>query len=128
MTESELMAWVSKNNHKFWTISVSDKFDNLGLTGIVSLESNNKLGNIVDFVLSCRVMGRKIEETMLHIAIQFARSIELSEVKAEYIPTAKNKPCLQFFEHSGLTPNAKSDCFKWQTKEEYALPDCIQFE
>jgi FkbH-like protein len=128
MTESELAAWASENNKKLWTFGVSDKFGNLGLTGIISLEWKDKVGNIADFVLSCRVMGRKIEETMLHIVTKYARSTGLNEIRASYIPTAKNKPCLQFFEHSAFTYNKGQNYYVWHTKDEYALPDCIQIE
>ncbi len=48
---------------------------------------------IVDYVLSCRVMGRRVEETMVHIAVAAAIERGASTVVANYLPTAKNKPC-----------------------------------
>ena len=47
---------------------VADRLGDAGLTGIVSVEVDGRRRTLVDFVLSCRVMGRRVEETMLHLA------------------------------------------------------------
>ena len=68
---------------------------------MLGVEAENGHAKIVDFILSCRVMGRKIEETMLHVAVDWSRSVQLKKVLAVYSPTAKNKPTLGFLEKSG---------------------------
>lgn len=128
MIESELMNWAGQENHKLWTFRVSDKLGDSGLTGILSLELENKKGRIVDFVLSCRVMGRKVEETMLYAATGYARSIGLDEICAKHIPTSKNKPCLEFWKSSGFVYNQEDKIFTWIVKNKYALPDCIKID
>jgi len=128
MTEAELADWTGQENHMVWTFSVLDKFGDSGLTGIVSLEQDNKKGKIVDFVLSCRVMGRKVEETMLYTAVEYARSVGLDEIYAQYIPTPKNKPCLEFWKSSGFNHNQKDNVFTWKIKDGYLLPDCIEID
>ena len=50
-------------------ISVSDQFGDMGLVGIISVEVTGDEGHLVDFILSCRVMGRKVEEALIHIAV-----------------------------------------------------------
>ncbi|MGE5257301.1 MAG: HAD-IIIC family phosphatase [Hyphomicrobiales bacterium] len=97
MSEAELMEWAAQKQRKLWTLRVSDKFGDAGLTGIVSLEIQDRKAQIVDFILSCRVLGRKIEESMLFTAIRYAQALEVEEVYARYIPTTKNKPCFDFF-------------------------------
>ena len=84
-------------------------------------------GRIVDFILSCRVMGRKIEETMLHTIIEYGKSVGLETIYAEYKQTPKNKPCLAFWKNSGLDENADG-CFTWKSGIEYGLPQCVQIE
>jgi len=121
VTEAELKAWVAKPGHQFWTFRVSDKFGDSGLTGVASVTTEDTRGRIEDFVLSCRVMGRKVEETMLRAALQWARQAGLSELYAVYRPTAKNKPCLDFFERSGLHSPAEH-VFEWDLRREY--PAC----
>ena len=128
MTESELSDWAEQKNHKIWTFSVSDKFGDSGLTGIISIEIEKDIGKIIDFVLSCRVMGRKAEETMLHKLIKYAKDNGLKEIKAKYIPTAKNVPCLKFWKKSGFDYEEKNNLFVWDVSKEYFLPDCIQIK
>jgi FkbH-like protein len=128
MTESELVEWVRQKERRLWTFRVSDKFGDSGLTGIISLEVDNQKGKIVDFVLSCRVMGRKVEETMLYTVIKYARSIGLDIIYAKYIPTPKNKPCLKFWENSGFSISEEGNCFTWKVKDDFPAPGIIKIE
>ncbi|ETX01460.1 MAG: hypothetical protein ETSY1_07335 [Candidatus Entotheonella factor] len=125
LSEHELELWVDEDHHHLWTFRVSDKFGDSGLTGIISLEVEGQKGKIVDFILSCRVMGRNIEETMLYTVINHAKSLGLSEVYAQYIQTSKNKPCLDFWKRSSFTDDNADYCFRWNMDNEYLLPDCI---
>jgi len=130
MTETELACWVECENHNMWTVRVSDKFGDAGLTGIVSIEIDKKAktGQIIDFVLSCRVMGRKIEETMLYGVVEYGRSIGLEGIYAKYIPTAKNKPCLEFWKRSGFSCQGGNDTFAWGLECPYPLPNGVTIE
>ncbi|MGH8626822.1 MAG: hypothetical protein ACREYC_16695 [Gammaproteobacteria bacterium] len=76
---------------------------------------------IVDFVLSCRVMGRKVEETMLAAAVHYARALGLEGVVARYLPTAKNKPCLDFFTRSGFRQETEA-VFTRDAREPFHFP------
>lgn len=128
MTESELAGWVKDGNRKLWTFRVMDKFSDSGLTGIISLEVNNNIGEIVDFVLSCRVLGRKIEEAMIYTVIKYAEFLRLDEIYAKYIPTPKNKVCLEFWKVSGFQYNEKENLFTWKMSSVYRPPENIQLE
>ena len=108
-----------------WTVSVSDRFGDAGLTGIVSVEYAPDEVIIRDFVLSCRVMGRKIEESLLAIAVAAARRKGASRVRAQYLATKKNKPCLEFFQRSGF--GQQGDDFVWDASTEYKRPEVIRF-
>ncbi len=126
MTESELAEWGKVAGRKIWTFRVSDKFGDSGLTGIASLDVSENVGRIVDFILSCRVMGRKVEEGMLNEVFRYAQSIGLDEVYAEYVPTPKNKPCLNFFRNSDPELNQRGYLFYWNLENAYPPPDHIE--
>ena len=126
MSETELVEWSDQDGCKIWTFRVSDKMGDTGLTGIISLEVRNKKGQIIDFILSCRVMGRKVEESMLFTVIQYARNLGLEELVAEYVPTPKNKPCLTFWKKSGFHFDDKNNTFTWNLKNDYHLPSHIE--
>ena len=117
-----------QENHTLWTFRVSDKYGDSGLTGIVSVEINGNRGRIVDFVLSCRVMGRRVDETMINRVYNYVQATGLDEVYAEYIPTKKNKPCFDFWIRAGFMYNEKKNLFSWDMRTAYPLPDCVKVE
>ncbi len=126
MSEAELGAWAEHRDRRLWTIRVSDKFGDAGLTGIVSLEIQDQTARIADFILSCRVMGRKIEEALLAIAIQSARESGVKDVTARYRPTPKNKPCLDFFKSLAPRFRQQGDNFVLDARQPFTVPGHIQ--
>jgi FkbH-like protein len=126
MTEAELVDWISEKSHRIWTFRVSDKFGDSGLTGLISVERNGSKILVTDFLLSCRVMGRKVEETMLHIASEHGRSLNLKTLTACYLPTKKNHPCYTFWKQSGFDHDEKTNTFMWNLEHPYPQPDCIE--
>lgn len=127
LTEQELEAWAAGEGRALWAVGVSDRFGDAGLTGLLGVEARGDTLHVVDFLLSCRVMGRKVEATLAHLAVAHARARGLERVEARYVPTAKNKPCLDFWKGSGFT-EAEPHRFVWDAGGEYALPRCITLE
>lgn len=125
MTESELLDWLEHPQRKMWVCRVTDKFGDSGLTGIVSLQWEGTTGRVIDFVLSCRVMGRKVEESLLYVAINHAQQTGIKELTLQYQPTAKNQPCLSFLQQSALDYDSDNNCFNWHFKQPYAAPKAI---
>jgi FkbH-like protein len=125
MSEADLHMWASEKDRRTWAFRVSDKFGDSGLTGILSLELDGSQARIIDFVLSCRVIGRKIEEAMLFVAIDCARTAGIQEVNATYCQTPKNKPCYAFFQRSGMTCR-DGNTFVWDAAQMYPLHSAIR--
>ncbi len=125
MSEVDFDAWAREKTRRAWTFRVSDKFGDSGLTGILSVEIDGSRARIIDFVLSCRVMGRKIEEAMLHVGINWARAARVQEVCANYCQTPKNKPCYDFFTKSGLSCR-DGNMFVWDAAKIYPLHSAIR--
>jgi len=127
MTSRELVQWANEPHRRLWTFTVSDKFGHSGLTGIVSLEVKDGIAQIVDFVLSCRVMGRKVEESMVHTAVKHAQDAGVDRVCAEYVPTSKNAPCLDFWKRSGFVQQ-RENFFVWHARNPYPVPEAVTIE
>jgi FkbH-like protein len=124
MTAAELLAWTSSDDRRLWAFRVSDRFGDSGLTGILSVEVKEDTLEIVDFLLSCRVMGRRIEEAMISVSSDYGRARGLKHLSARYIGTAKNKPCLDFLERSGLS--RMDNDFSWNLSAAYPAPEHLQ--
>jgi FkbH-like protein len=126
MSESELVAWAEQENRKLFAFRVADRFGDSGLTGILTLEFDGDIATVTDFILSCRVMGRQVEETMLAVAVEYSRAAGSKKLRAEYIPTAKNRPCLEFWMRSGFDQDAA--IFTWNMAREYERPSSVQLD
>lgn len=84
-------------------VQVEDKFGDNGITGVFIVNKDNKSEWTIDtFLLSCRVMGRGVEEGMLGHILDLAKKGGIKKVKGIYIPTKKNKPCEEFFPNCGF--------------------------
>jgi FkbH-like protein len=128
LTDQELHVWQQQNRRKVWVFRVKDKFGDSGLTGILSLEIESDVARIVDFVLSCRVMGRNVEQAMVAFAAQYCASLGLREVHADYLLTAKNKPCFDFWMSSGFSYDEKKNRFTWPLNQIYVFPLGIEVD
>ncbi len=128
MSEAELYEWSRAPGHELWAVHVSDKLGEAGLTGILGIEtSDDGVATLADYVLSCRVMGRRVEETLAWFATERARAHGLRAVRAPYAPTAKNKPCLSFFE--SLEAFARDgDAFVWDGTKPLPRPRGVRVE
>lgn len=123
-TEHELRERMADPLRPIWSFRVRDKFGDAGLTGILGLYLKDPSTAVIsDLVLSCRVMGRKVEETLLHVATEQARNAGKIVVRANFIPTPKNKPCLEFLQRSGFDQAGAS--FTWHTDRRYERPSTL---
>ena len=63
LTEPELRAWLEAGSRSLHTVRVADAFADYGLTGVLSLEFAPTVCRIVDFAMSCRVLGARGRRT-----------------------------------------------------------------
>ncbi len=126
MSRDELWDWGNCEGNSILGFRVHDKFGDYGLVGIGSLHLENEKQTgavIVDFILSCRVMGRKVEELMVHVLSRHAKSQGAKCLRAIYVPTQRNQPCLRFLEGAGLTK--EGNAFTWDLADGYLKPEGI---
>jgi FkbH-like protein len=128
LSELELKRWCENTGAAVWSIRVSDRFGDSGLCGFLSVAIDTDAQDavrIVDFVLSCRVIGRKIEEVMLHLAVLWAVSLQKSKVLATYAPSERNGVCLDFWVNSGCAWHEENNTFVWPVEQPHFLPQYI---
>ena len=80
---------------------------------------------INDLILSCRAMGRGIEDTMMNIiSHEFIRQ-DLTFLELEYKKTPKNKPIFNFLKSSNLKSIDES-IFNSKEPKDFPLPNSIK--
>jgi FkbH-like protein len=126
---AELAQWAAAPGNHLIVFRVSDKFGDYGLVGIAGFhhDAGGEIAEISDFVLSCRVMGRKVEETMLHALARRSRARGASILSATYLATAMNAPCRRFFEASGMA-QVHPGFFQLNLGKNYPCPACINLQ
>ncbi len=78
-TIAEVKARAENRAVKLYSLSVSDRFSNLGLVGVFEVEGDT----LTLFSLSCRALGLEIEEKMLHSSRKNVKSIKLNFIQLE---------------------------------------------
>jgi FkbH-like protein len=128
LSEAEFLDWAQAPGHAIFTFSVNDRFGRYGLTGLGGLEIDGDQALVSDYLLSCRVMGRGVEQAILHVLAQQAQTWSLARLVAQFQPTERNRPLSEFLEQSsGLQRlDDSSQRYAWDTRVEYPLPDHIR--
>jgi len=127
LTAEQLKNWSGGVNCRTIACSVSDKFGDLGLTGIVSVEVKGDQAYLVDYILSCRVMGRVVEATLIYLAINLANELLAKELHVLYLPTERNMPTLKVLKTSSLS-EIRDNQFLWDFSSKFDLPSHIRIE
>lgn len=125
---NDFMRLSEEYNLKIITLNVEDKFGDYGLTGILSFKINNSILRVEDYVLSCRVLGRSVEESMIYASYNYALNNNAKEIHFPFIKTEKNNPCFLFFKQSGLKFEEDSNIFIWDMKKRYEANKSIHIE
>ncbi|MDZ4285814.1 MAG: HAD-IIIC family phosphatase, partial [Candidatus Sungbacteria bacterium] len=61
-SEDEIRSRLRQDSWRIWIAGAKDRFGDYGIIGIVMIESQGDTWRIDNFLLSCRVLGRKVEE------------------------------------------------------------------
>ena len=100
--EEEIREFTNNKNYEVGCAQVEDKFGDNGITGVYIVDKNEKNWIIDTFLLSCRIMGRGIEDAILSQILKDAKQNGVEEVRAKFIPTEKNKPSENFLSDFGF--------------------------
>ncbi len=102
LNENELAKWMNDKSNYLWTIRAKDKFGDYGIIGILSIAVKNNTAQLVDFILSCRVVGRCIEDVMIEFLKEFCSKNKFKKIVGVYKKTNKNSLCFSFLKKINL--------------------------
>ncbi|MFX0170636.1 MAG: HAD-IIIC family phosphatase [Candidatus Hodarchaeota archaeon] len=117
-TEIEIKQ-MSDDREKYfiYTLRVKDKFGDEGIVGVAIIRRDSKETWFLDnFLMSCRVIGRKIETVFLYKVIKDAQRDKVRNIEAEFIPTKKNVLVKDFYQQHNFKLIEKKDdgCTRWK--------------
>ena len=86
-----------RSGDKLWALDVSDKFGDYGIVGFCLVKDMSDRWEIDSMLLSCRVLGKKVEEQFFGFVLSELKKIKPKKVRAYYKPTQKNSQVKDFY-------------------------------
>lgn len=122
--ETDIRKFTKGKNYLVGCAQVEDKFGDNGITGVFIVKKDNQKEWLIDtFLLSCRVMGREVEKAILGYIINKAKENGTEKIKAQFIPTQKNKPIEDFLPNCGF--HKEGDYWVYSLNSPFEIPKCL---
>jgi len=128
-SEAEVSAVMNDPNFTGFSVRLKDRFGDHGLICIVIGEQAGDSMNIDTWLMSCRVLKRQVEETVLNELVGLAKSRNCARLQGVYLATAKNEMVRDFYLRMGFTRTAGSETngeFELQLEEYQPVPTKIK--
>ena len=106
---AEIEQMMGSDTHAVYTLVVSDKFGNAGLTGVAVIRYEGKVAIVENFLMSCRVIGRGVETSIWPSIVDDAMQRGCTELRAEFIPSAKNAQVADFYSRLSMPMTKEID-------------------
>jgi FkbH-like protein len=102
-TNVEIERIMADTNFLTVSVEVADKFGNYGLIGVVIIETTGTSANIDTWIMSCRVLKRTVEHTVMNYIVEQLLKLNIQTLNGQYIPTEKNKLVLNLLGDLGMS-------------------------
>jgi FkbH-like protein len=126
-TEPQVQALVTDPNWSVYAVSSRDRFGDYGIIGVVMLRFCSDECIIDTLLLSCRVIGRGIEQLIIAFIADVARSKGARHLVGEFFPTAKNGPAAGVYARNGFEPVDESRFHADLLQTSFPYPSHIEF-
>lgn len=114
-TEQDIQAFYDNPDYTVVALNSRDKFGDSGITGLIVLRREKTDAHIDTFLMSCRILGRTIENKFLDTVISILAKEGVKTVKGIYIPTKKNTQVSELYDKFGFSLLNESTEFKEYT-------------
>ncbi len=115
-SESQCAAFMQDEENSFpFTLTLEDRFGNYGLISVVVLRRGDDHLAIDEYLMSCRVLQRGVENYAMNAIVDLARRLGLPSVRGRYIPSKKNGMVKDFYAGFGFdkTHEAEDGTTEW---------------
>jgi FkbH-like protein len=114
---------------KIYSMQMSDRLGDEGIVGVAIVRKEPEMWTLDTFLLSCRVIGRKVETAFLAKIVADAKKQGVSMLVGEYIPTKKNVPVKSFYADHGFTElEREGNVYRWRldlTNSSVEMPEWL---
>jgi len=104
-SEHDLQSIAASQEHHAFVVSLRDKFGDYGIISLVVLQKQKEILFIENWMMSCRVLKRGVEQAVLNRIVSIAKQAACRTVRGEYLPTPKNGLVKDHYKTMGFLPD-----------------------
>jgi FkbH-like protein len=115
------------SDHRLFVVSARDQFGDYGQIGVGILRHDAGEMPHVEldtFLLSCRALGRGVEDAFLHAMFEVAKRLDAPRLTAPFVEGPRNQPARDFFARTSL--QQAEGRFEAESAAGYPLPKHVQ--
>lgn len=102
-SEDDIKFFMNSDNYEVLVLTLSDKFGDMGIVGVLILDfSVTNVAKIDSLMMSCRVIGRQVENIFLNEALNRSIKHKVKKVIGAYIASKKNSQVSNFYASNGF--------------------------
>jgi FkbH-like protein len=127
-TETEVAEMAARPGAVALRFRLTDRFGDNGIVSVmlmVPVAGTPGVLELVNWVMSCRVFGRQLEDEALNIAVEAARVAGAQTIRAGFVPTEKNGVIGDLFPKLGFVQGAGPEDWVLDLAEYAARPTRI---
>lgn len=109
-TEGEIRSYVESPDSEVFYLRLRDRISDMGIVGVTIVKYATSRALIDTFLLSCRAIGRGVEEALLAHVLNTAKGRGCSSVLGRYTVSRKNAQAADFYGRQGFQAIAQT----WQ--------------
>ncbi|GAA5264311.1 hypothetical protein ACOSOMT5_P0733 [Acidiphilium sp. MT5] len=103
-SEAEIAAMIEAPDWLGLQFRLVDSFGDNGMIGIVLLRGAGATLEIDSWLMSCRVLGRRVEQAMLAVTAEVARARGALRLRGRFIASGRNEMVRDHYEKLGFVP------------------------
>ena len=114
-TKSDILNFSKSSLYDIFYLQLKDKFGDSGIVAVAITDKRGSVWEIDTFLMSCRVIGRTVENAFLAFIVEKARQEGAKYAIGTYIPTKKNGLVKDFYgQHGFELIEEKEGITKWR--------------
>lgn len=112
LDESEVRKMLNDPSYALYTLRLQDRLGESGLTGLVILQNKKEHWEILNLMLSCRIIGRTVEFALMRFIADRAQSAGAKELVARFIKSERNQVAQNYLPSAGFSQVGSTDQWK----------------
>jgi FkbH-like protein len=126
-SEGRIAQFITDPHTRVIQMRASDRFGDLGITGIAIVTADGERAHLDTFLMSCRALGRGFEEALLAEAWRVAEEqFGARELHAQWLDDGRNTQVREFLQRTGAQEHSRAGSADFVIDRPVAWPEHIR--